>query len=233
MAHGRSRRCPRPSRTALGLLLLVPLSATAAEESGEKETAEPSAARASAPDLRAIPPILDPAFRHRKRGQLEISPHGGSYLGRSVGSSFLAGVRADLHLSQLLAVGATYDYSRLQSPSALETLPTARDLHSLLAETSVANDLAMRVGRKLIALDLYLTLGLGALRITEEWKLAGLVGGGVKFYLGLSWLALRIDLQSHIHPTPTGPAAQRIDVDLSLTGGLSFFIPPRPSAYEQ
>ncbi len=184
-------------------------------------------------DPRAIPPILDPAFRHRKRAQLELSPHGGSYLGRSVGSSFLTGVRAHLHLSELLAVGASYDYSRLQSPSALATLPAARDLHSILAEASLANDLAMRVGKTLIALDLYLTLGLGALQIADEWKLAGVVGGGVKFYTRLSWLAVRIDLQSHIHPTPTGPGAQRVDVDLALTGGLSFFLPARPSTFER
>lgn len=194
----------------------------------------PLASRAEPPaDPRAIPPILDPAFRHRKRAQLELSPHGGSYLGRSVGSSFLTGVRAHLHLSELVAVGASYDYSRLQSPSALAPLPAARDLHSILAEASLSNDLAMRVGKTLIALDLYLTLGLGALLIVDTWKLAGVVGGGVKFYTSLSWLAVRIDLQSHIHPTPTGLDTQRIDVDLSLTAGLSFFLPPRPSTFER
>jgi hypothetical protein len=211
---------------ALALLLVAPGVAIAEERHGPP-------ASASEASLRAIPPILDPAFRHQKRWQLELSPHGGSYLGRSVGSSFLAGLRADLHLSQLVAVGVTYDYSRLQSPSALQPLPADRELHSLLAEASLSNDLAMRIGKKLIALDLFLTLGIGGLRITETWKVAGLVGGGVKFYTGLPWLAVRIDLQTHIHPTPTGPDSQRIDTDLSLALGLSFFLPARASAYER
>jgi hypothetical protein len=204
--------------------------------SGSSESpARPTGATASgpAPDLRAIPPILDPAFRHRKRLQLELSPHGGSYLGRSAGSSFLAGLRVDLHLTELVALGVTYDYSRIQSPSDLKPGPDDRDLHSLFAEAALTNDLAMRIGRKLIALDLYLTLGVGTLHIIDGWKLAGLVGGGVKFYVGVPWLAVRIDLQSHIHPTPTGPDSQQVDVDLSLTGGLSFFLPARPSAYER
>ncbi|MCC6750283.1 MAG: hypothetical protein IT371_21645 [Deltaproteobacteria bacterium] len=213
---------------AIGLVGLTapPLRASAAPSVAPSPSATP------APELKRVPPILDPAFRHQKRYQLELSPHGGSLLGRTLGSSFLVGVRAHLHLSPWLALGASYDYSRIPSSAAFEVLPTVREVHLLLGEASISNDLAMRVGRRLVALDLFLTVGLGSMNLAQAWKLAGLVGGGVKFYVGLPWLAVRIDLLTVIHPTPVSRVSSRIDADIALTGGVSFFLPARRSAYE-
>ncbi|MBI5534584.1 MAG: hypothetical protein HY898_17795 [Deltaproteobacteria bacterium] len=191
----------------------------------------PAPAKAES-DLTAVPPILDPDYRHQKRYQLELSPHFGSLLGRTVGSTFLAGARAHFHLSPMFSAGTSYEYSRVQPSPGFEGPASTRDMHFVFAEGSMSNDLAMRIGRKLIALDLFLNVGFGGVNVDREWRRAGLIGGGVKFYLGLPWLAFRIDLLSLIHPTPLSGTSWRTDVDMALTGGFCFFMPARHSAYE-
>jgi hypothetical protein len=187
---------------------------------------------ATEPDLKTVPPILDPDYRHQKRYQLELSPHFGSLLGRTVGSTYLAGGRAHFHLSPMFSLGSSYEYSHIASSAAFESPGSTRDMHLVFGEASMSNDLAMRIGQKLIALDLFLNVGFGGVNIDREWHRAGLVGGGVKFYLGLPWLAFRIDLLSLIHPMPLSASSSRTDVDMALTGGFCFFMPARHSAYE-
>jgi hypothetical protein len=225
----RRRLLPPSFLAGLSCLFLVGASRPAR---GAAPPPPPSPCVRPVPDPKAVPPILDPRYRHQKRHQLELSPHGGSLLGRTIGSTFLAGVRARFHLGSMLSLGASYEVTRLQSTAAFEVPPARRDLHFLLAEASLSNDLAMRLSSKLIALDLFLTVGLGATSLGGSWNVAGLVGGGVKFYTGLPWLAIRIDLSTLIHPTELGPSSSRVDADLALTGGLSFFLPARHSTFE-
>jgi outer membrane beta-barrel protein len=194
--------------------------------------AEPASLPVASPDIRAIPPILDDAYRHRHHLQLELVPFGGTYLGRSMGSTFLTGGRLWLHLDPAWAVGVQYGYSRVGGSTALQAAASEPDVHMLDAETALSNPVAMRLGSILVEMDLYLTVGVGAILLDRRWDAYGLVGGGVRFYTGLSWLAIRIDVDSHIHRTRF-PGTNRIDVDLSLALGVSFLFPTNPSPYER
>lgn len=211
------------------LACLVACACLLAALPGASDPVEPAP---PAPDIRAIPPILDSAYRHRHRLQLELVPSGGTYLGRSMGSTFLAGGRLWLHLDPSWAVGVQYGYSRVGGGMPLQGAVSDPGVHMIDAEAALSNPVAMRLGRVLVEMDLYLTAGVGAIRLGRTWDAYGLVGGGVRFYTGLSWLAIRIDVDSHIHRTRL-PGTSRIDVDLSLALGVSFLFPTDPSPYEK
>ncbi|MDD5306795.1 MAG: hypothetical protein PHU25_05685 [Deltaproteobacteria bacterium] len=174
---------------------------------------------------KALPPVLDPACRHRKDLQAELSLFGGSYLGASLGKSFLAGGRSYFHIDRMFAVGASYGFTRLFIGNRRfgETIED-RNVHLLSGELAISNDIAMRMGRQLLEMDLYLTLGAGALRLNEEWEALGVLGGGVKFYTGLPWLAVRLDVNTDMHGTHGA-----FDADFTVVAGLSLLFPARPS----
>lgn len=170
-----------------------------------------------------LPPILDPAFRHPKAGQIELTPFGGTYLGENLGSSWLAGGRAYVHVDRTFAVGASYALTRvLVGEGHFGAALDDRLVHYLSGDLAISNDLAMRVGRTLLELDLYLTLGVGAARLNAEWGALGVLGGGVKFYTGLDWLAVRIDVNTYMHGTHG-----EFDADMTVAAGLSFLFPRR------
>jgi len=184
-------------------------------------------------NIHAVPPILDPHFRHRKKGQLEISPYGGSNLGASLSQTWIAGSRLYLHLNNTYAIGANYSFSTIGGAANRSMGGILEDdiLHYLNAEAMISNDVAMRVGSSLIEMDLYMTLGVGGIFINTDWQPMGVAGGGVKVYTGIPWLAVRVDVNNYIHPTQhRGSTA--VDCDVTFTGGISFLFPSNPSPYE-
>lgn len=187
-----------------------------------QDAPEAPAASAPCPDtLRGIPPALDPKYRHRKDLQVEAGIFGGTYLGATLGGTFLSGARVAFHVDGMWAVQVEYDYSRW-GDAKLD-----RNVHHLTAAALISNDLAVRFGRTVVPMDLYLTLGVGATRLDAVWEPLGRVGGGVKFYTGVPWLAVRIDLDTWIHPV-----AGHVDSDISLALGLSFLFPASPAPLE-
>jgi hypothetical protein len=78
-----------------------------------------------------------------------------------------------------------------------------------------------------LEMDLFGEAGGGTMRIADRWEPLGLVGGGVRVYPGLSWLAIRIDALTLLHPTErdTGSA---FDTDVSFTLGVELIVPPAP-----
>lgn len=212
------------SRRALVIVTLVVL----VPRAGLGQQVEP------ATTLKAIPPILDPQYRHRKTHQLEGVTFGGTYLGASVKKSWIVGARLLFHLNNMFAVGGSYGYQWTAVNSLSANGPPLTDRHTqfLDAELAISNDVAMRLGSRLVEMDLYLTLGAGAIRLDNQWDLLGVVGGGVKVYLGLPWLALRIDVNTYLHSVdhPTGAS---VDGDISLALGLCLLFPPDPSPLER
>ena len=81
----------------------------------------------------------------------------------------------------------------------------------------------MRLGSVLIELDLYLTLGAGAIQLDGDWDALGVVGGGLKAYPGISWLAIRIDVNNYLHRVRK-PAGDTVDMDPSFSLGVSFLL---------
>lgn len=227
-------------RTRLPLLLLsCALSALAPRESSaapSTPTSRPAASPSSRPrvDLRAIPPILDPEYRHRKRHQLELVTFGGTYLGASIKKSWLVGGRLFFHLNNMFALGASYGFqwTSVRSLSAGGPPLTNRYTHFLDAEVAISNDVAMRIGETLLEMDLYMTVGGGVVRLDGEWGPLGVLGGGVKLYTGLPWLAVRIDVNTLIHSVDH-PSGAEVDADISFSLGLCFLLPTNPSPLER
>ena len=198
---------------------------------GAETRAEPGPA-----EIRAVPPALDPAFRHRKRHQLEVGGYIGTYLGAHLKRSWITGARAMFHLGNLFSLGAAYGYSRhavnmLDGP---DDLLTRRHTHYLTGEVGLSTDVAMRMGKTVILMDLSTRIGAGARQLDGDWGALFLIGGGVKFYTGLPWLAVRIDVNNYMHWVRLAPGrGSSFDVDVSFALGFCFFIPWRRSPFEQ
>lgn len=185
-------------------------------------------------DIHAIPPILDPAYRHKKNHQFELSLYGGSYLGDTVGQTWMTGAKSYFHLNNTWSFGAAYGYSKLEPDRSSTFGGNIKDtkMQLLNTEISISNDAAFRVGKSLVEMDFYLTFGAGAMQIDKKWEPAGVVGGGVKFYPGISWLAFRIDVNNYIHYT-SFINGHNLDFDTAFLGGISFLFPARPSPFER
>jgi len=181
-------------------------------------------------NLREIPPVLDPELRHRKKNQIELALFGGTYTGPSLKKSWITGARGYLHLSSMFAVGGSYGFSHhaVNHYAGPASQLEQRNTHYLSAEGAMSTDVAMRIGRSMVQIDLYMTLGVGARQLDGDWGPLGVIGGGVKFYTGLSWLALRIDVNNYLHRVGSA-----VDMDVSFAGNVAFLFPPNPSPFER
>lgn len=177
-------------------------------------------------DTLPLPAVLDPALRHQKAYEIELSPFAGTYVGPSADKSWIAGGRLHLHFNNMFAVGAAYGFQWLAVDSlSCEGPPLeARATHYLDGELVISNDVAMRMGSEILEMDLFLTLGAGAVLLDAQWEFLGVAGGGIKFYTGLPWLAVRIDVNTYIHRVDH-PRGAEVDTDFSFALSLAFLIP--------
>lgn len=194
-------------------------------------------ARADDPQAKEveIPTILQPEHRTKRPLQFELVPYAGSYLGNTVGQTWTAGGKAYFHVDNTYSFGVNGAYARLATD---RSSTFGRELHNndmylFDAETMISNDLAMRIGKKLFEIDLYLTLGVGAISINENIEPMGVIGGGVKIYTPIPWLAVRVDMNNYAHYTQK-PGDDNFDFDVTFIGGPSFMFPSqRPKNSEK
>ena len=188
------------------------------EEAKQEEAAEGELCR-----------TLDYRHRFSKKHIGEIDVFFGNYLGDFSQNTWSAGGRAYFHINHVFALGAEYNYShiRVDSTSSFGRILQDKNQHILNAQLMINNEILFAAGKKQIPMDLYLTVGAGSLRINRQWKWLASIGGGVKVYLKPKWMALRIDVNSYIHPTPTATGNQ-IAGDVSFLFGLAFHFPYRP-----
>lgn len=200
----------------------------------EVPVVEPLSSSCSSGDIHAVPPALDPAYRHKKKGQVEFYAFGGSYLGNTLDQTWTAGGKLFYHLNNTFAIGPSFSYARLLTDKSTRFGRAMETPNAYIAdmELMVSNDAAFRSGNSLIKFDFYFTLGVGALSLNNAWEPTGMVGGGVKFYPGISWFALRIDVNNYLHVTEQ-PGRDNFDADVAFIGGISILLPPKPSAYEK
>lgn len=176
-----------------------------------------------------IPKILDPNYRFQKKGRFEFAPYFSSYLGQVLMQTWFAGTRLYYNVNNSVAIGANYGIGRLYVGPSSDFGKDLRSkmFHVIDAEATFSNDVVLRQGKSLVQLDLFMSIGMGAMRINTIWEPTGVVGGGVKVYPGLDWLAVRIDVTNYIHPTPR-PQNPTIDCDVVFMFGASFFFPKKP-----
>lgn len=190
----------------------------------------PSAVRASVDDKVSveIPRALDPQFRAQKAGRFEISPYGGAYLGNTLGQTFISGLRGYYHINNTFALGASYGYSRLltDAQSSFGADLRSKNMHAVALECMISNDAALRAGNHIIEMDFYAALGPAFLTINGALEPAGLIGGGVRLYTPIRWLAFRIDVNNFAHFTDR-PGRDNFDFDVSFLGGVSIMLGPK------
>ncbi len=171
---------------------------------------------------------VDHRYRASKHLQSELNLFGGDYLGDETHNSWMVGARYYLHLNNTFAVGASYIYTPIVADmsSAFGQSLRTKQQHIIDAELMISNDAAFRAGSSIIECDLYFTLGVGVFRVNRQNKPVGMIGGGMKIYTGLPWLAFRVDVNSYLHPTPN-PGGDHFNADVAMMGGVSFLFPKR------
>jgi outer membrane beta-barrel protein len=174
--------------------------------------------------------IFRPESRHDKQYRIAPQAFGGSMLGSSIGNTFLAGGRLLFFLNNTIGLGASYGFSRLGGSNDFGPSPKSDWIHVTYGHIELSSDGALRFGSSdPVEMDLYATLGGGAVSLADRCHPMGVLGGGVRFFPG-DWLAISVDVASYLHPTHV-PSGSRFDSDLAFTLGLSAFLPPnRPAA---
>jgi outer membrane beta-barrel protein len=200
--------------TALLLLLIIPSSSLAL-----------TTARGNG---KPVPDVLNPTLRIKDPPQFELAAYGGSYLGNTLGQTWTAGVKAFAHMDSTWAFGAHYGYAELLTDRATRfgMQLTDSNLDIVDAQAMISNDVAMRVGSSLMEIDFYLTLGVGAIQINDQWQPVGVIGGGAKFYTPVKWLAFRVDVDNYAHYTDM-VGNDNFDFDVTFTGGISLLFPAK------
>lgn len=171
---------------------------------------------------------VDAENRFSKRFQSEINIFGGDFLGDEWHNSWDAGAKYFFHINNLLAVGASYTYTPIftdESSAFGKTLKT-KNTHIIDGEIMLSNDAAFRAGKSVVKCDFYLTIGGGTFLINEHYEPVGIIGGGLKVYTGWPWLAIRVDVNNYIHPTPN-PNGDTINSDMGFNAGVSLLFPAR------
>jgi hypothetical protein len=172
---------------------------------------------------------LDRRYRFSKHLQSEINIFGGDYLGDETHNSWDAGAKYFLHLNNMFAVGASYTYTPIytDSDSTFGRTLKSRRQHIIDAEMMIANDAAIRAGGSIIECDMFMTFGVGTMWINEHFEPVGVIGGGIKVYTPLPWIAVRFDVNTYLHPMPN-PLGDTFNADMQVSGGVSFLFPTRP-----
>lgn len=217
---------------ALALLTPTALFATDADETDADDVVIDTTDD-SGVDLHAIPPILDHDYRHRKKNQFEICPNGGAYLGNSIGQTWVAGAKMTYWLNNTVGLGVNYNFIKLLTNrnSPFGSVLTDSNTHALSGQVVLSQAAALRSGTRILEMDFFAMIGMGAMWLNRTWEPMGEIGGGVKFYTGLPWLAFRVDVDNYVHNT-VQPGKNSIDFDVMMTGGVSFLFPTHPSPYE-
>lgn len=207
------------------VLIIISVLICCKEEAAFSDAVSAPVKQAELDRKEAVLDAFDKEPHFDRRWQSEFGFFGGSFGSDAWQNSWDIGGRYILHINKIFAIGAEYMYSPIRDDDAafLASLKT-KATHTIDGQLIIGNDCFLRAGRSVIATDLYLTLGMGSMRISEEWKESGVVGGGIKVYMPVPWIALRFDINTYIHPTPN-PSGEEISADVVSNLGFSVMFP--------
>ena len=173
-------------------------------------------------------PSWDGREQYSDRNVNEFTIIGGNYLGENWKNTYYIGGQYLYHINQTFSFGAQYVYSPIVVDANTPFFASLRtkDVHIATALCQLNTPAAWRLGKTIYNMDFYFTLGGGAMQINQQWKATGVIGGGVRMYFPVPWLAFRLDINSYIHMTPMGGRTD-LSGDVSMGGGVSFLFPNR------
>lgn len=162
-----------------------------------------------------------------RKFQSEFGVFGGDFLGDEWYNNWDVGARYYFNINKTFAIGAEYQYNPIRADSSGDFGRSLRtdNSHTLFGALAIANDAAIKAGKSIIDCDLFLTLGAGSMQINREWQWLALIGGGIKVYMPMRWMAVRFDVNSYLHPTPK-PGGNSFNADMAINLGFSFFVQP-------
>ena len=162
-----------------------------------------------------------------RKYQSEFGIFGGDFLGDEWYNNWDVGARYYFNFSKTLGIGVEYQYNPIRADSSGDfgRSLTTDDSHTLFGGITVANTAAFTAGKSIIPCDFYLTLGGGSMQINKDWEWLAVVGGGLKVYMPVRWMAVRFDVNTYMHPTPK-PGGDAFNADLAINAGVSFLIQP-------
>lgn len=172
---------------------------------------------------------LDYRKRFEKELIGELDAFGGGYLGNYILTGWAAGGRLFMVFNHIFSFGGEYLYT----PPSVDPLSSFAQVQTSTRQQIIDGQLAISwpivfgFGDEQLPMDLYMTVGGGTININSGWSWLALVGGGLKMYLNPEWIALRIDVNSYMHNTPT-IRGDKFSTNIAFLAGLAFYFPYRP-----
>jgi outer membrane beta-barrel protein len=209
-----------------------------------------TAAAGATPALRTTQVCIDEAIANRlaikrqrrkavdrlfvKQARHELSATGGYYQSDLFSGTYVAGGSYTYHMTENTAVefGAAYTHANADVIRAIEdSRGTVIDdefdrvllLESLLMWSPIYGKL--RLGGSIVRFDINAGLGVGVVDAATSRGAAGVAGFGMKLFIGRA-LAFRIDARNHVFQQELLDERFLVN-DLSITSGLSLFLPTR------
>jgi outer membrane beta-barrel protein len=207
-------------------------------------------AASTAPALRTTQVCIDAAIANRlavkrqrreavdrlfvKQARHELSATGGYYQSDLFSGTYVAGGSYTYHMTENTAVefGAAYTHANADIIRAIEDsrgtvigdeFDRVLLLESLLVWTPIYGKL--RLGGSIVRFDINAGLGVGVVDAATSRGAAGVAGLGMKLFIGRA-LAFRIDARNHVFQQELLDESFLVK-DLSITSGLSLFLPMR------
>lgn len=181
------------------------------------------------PKEQEIPEVLDVYERKAELYRLEFSPFFGDLFGDKLHHSFLGGAHFDVRITPRLSVGTDFFWSDVSfdPASAFGQTVTDQNLYSIQGALTLNVPAAYLSKRKVVETDFFTTIGGGILRINDQTRGDGFVGGGLKIYTGLApWFGFRVEVRNYFWSIPTATGT-KFSADLVMMFGPTFLFPPK------
>jgi outer membrane beta-barrel protein len=238
---------PKWSRVALLVAAGLIAGHAEADAKADSDSSDAAAAKATT-DLAPTEQCIDKAIadrlavKRKRRGSVErlvvkqarheFSMGGGYYVSDLFSSTYVLNGSYTFHMTESTAVeiGGAFTHANAEVIRAIEdergtvledNYAKVRFVESLLLWTPVYGKL--RIGGTIARFDLHVDAGVGVVDSSTSRGAAGVAGLGSKLFLGEA-LAFRIDLRNHVFRQELLAESFLVN-DLSLTAGLSLFLP--------
>lgn len=245
--------CATPAAHAQGEPDATTATATGPAASSDTATntgTNTGADQGTAPALRTTQMCIDAAIANRlavkrqrrqavdrlfvKQARHELSAVGGYYQSDLFSGTYVAGASYTYHMTENTAVefGAAYTHANADVIRAIEDgradiIENEFDrvllVESLLMWSPIYGKL--RLGGSVVRFDINAGLGVGIAEAATSRGAAGVAGLGMKIFIGRA-LAFRIDARNHVFQQELLDEQFLVN-DLSITSGLSLFLPMR------
>lgn len=170
-----------------------------------------------------------------KAARHELTALGGYYVSDLLDGTFVVGAAYTYHLTEDAAIEASFGYSRVRSSVAarlerdrgVQVLPKEDRVYLVFTDLvwSPVHGKMRFFADSIVHFDIHGAVGVGIIDNATSFGAAGQFGLGTKVFLGKSW-AVRLDVRDQLYKQQILSVRQYVQ-DISLTLGVSVFLPPR------